>query len=152
MLSKYADVVSRSTSVGALVERTLHTGLRVLNSSSASASQFEVERGRVKILHNLGDLADWETAWPAETYYMLSEYAQLMTMIGGPSRSWKGSVDDPETAGPDRELLSRVGKQHAASFRVTVADNTWGDLYFTRGDADPRSPMTTCRWVRCWRA
>lgn len=137
MLSDYADVVSRSTSVGALVERTLHTGLMVLNASSASASQFEVERGRVKIMHNMGDLAEWETPWPADTYYMLSEYAQLMTMIGGPSRSWKGSVDDPETAGPDRELLSRVGKQHAASFRVSVADNTWGDLYFTRGNTDP---------------
>ncbi len=137
VLSDYADVVSRSTSVGALVERTLKTGLMVLKASSASASQFEVERGRVKILHNIGDLADWEIPWPTDAYYMLSEYAQLMTMIGGPSLSWRGSLDDPETAGPDRELLSRVGKQHAASFRVSVANNSWGDLYFTRGSADP---------------
>ncbi len=135
-LSEYADVVSRSTSVGALVERTLVTALKVLSASSASASQFEVERGRVKILHNTGDLAAWEHPWPDDTYYMLSEYAQLMTLIGGPSRSWRGSVDDPETAGPDRELLSRVNKQHAASFRVSLADNAWGDIYVTRGRGD----------------
>lgn len=32
----------------------------------------------------------------------------------------------------DRELLELLGKTHAASFQVLVADQIWGDLYVTR--------------------
>ncbi len=59
-----------------------------------------------------------------------------MSTVGGQSRSWRGSLDDPDTAGPDRDLLTRVAKRHAASFRVRVADQVWGDIYVTRDEGN----------------
>ena len=136
ILRDYVESMTTSTSVNELVEHTLTTALSALAASSASASRFEIERGRVKILHNRGQLTHWEEVWPQDNYYILSEYAQLMSTVGGPSRSWRGSLDDSDTAGPDRDLLTRVGKRHAASFRVRVADHVWGDIYVTREGGD----------------
>lgn len=132
----YVQSVVTSTSVHELAEHTLITALSALAASSASVSRFELERGRVKILHNRGQLAHWEEVWPQDNYYNLSEYAQLMSVVGGPSRSWRGSLDDTNTAGPDRDLLMRIGKRHAASFRLQVADHVWGDIYVTREGGD----------------
>lgn len=136
ILRDYVESMATGTSVNELAEHTLTTALEALAASSASVSRFELERGRVKILHNRGHLADWEEIWPHDNYYILSEYTQLMSTVGGPSRSWRGSLDDPDTAGPDRDLLTRVAKRHAASFRVLVADQVWGDLYVTRDEGD----------------
>ena len=136
LLRDYAETTSTSTSVKDLVERTLDTALKALDASSASVSRFELERGRVKILHNLGQLTDWEEVWPKDSYYLLSEYSQLMSTVGGSERSWRGSLDDPDTAGPDRDLMVRIGKRHAASFRVRVADRVWGDIYLAREAGD----------------
>lgn len=136
-LSEYSDVMSNATSVEGLAACTLETALDVLQASSASLSRFEIERGRVRILHNRGDLTDWEEPWPKHNYYPVSEYQQLMTTAGSQARSWRGSLDDPATAGPDRAVLERLTKRHAASFRVSVADTAWGDLYVTRADQKP---------------
>ena len=134
LLRDYAEATLTCMSVKELAEQTLGTALTALNASSASVSRFELERGRVKILHNLGQLTEWEDMWPQDSYYLLSEYSQLMTTVGGSERSWRGSLDDPATAGPDRDLLVRIGKRHAASFRVRVADSVWGDIYLARED------------------
>ncbi len=137
VLRDYTESIASGTAVNVLVEQTLATALTVLRASSASLSRFELERGRVKILHNVGELADWEVPWPEESYYILSEYTQLMSTVGGSARSWSGSLDNPATAGPDRDLLTRVGKRHSASFRIRVADKIWGDLYVTRAEGKP---------------
>ncbi len=134
ILRDYVESIATGTSVNELAEHTSTTAVEVLAASSVSVSRFELERGRVKILHNRGRLSDWEEVWPQDNYYILSEYTQLMSTVGGPSRSWRGSLDNPETAGPDRDLLTRFGKRHASSFRVRVADQIWGDLYVTRDD------------------
>lgn len=136
ILRDYAESMSTSTSVNELAERTLTTALTALAASSASLARFELDRGRVKVLHNRGQLSHWEQVWPEDRYYLLSEYAQLMSTVGGESRSWRGSLDNSDTSGPDRDLLSRVEKRHAASFRVRVADQVWGDIYVTRGEGD----------------
>lgn len=130
----FAFAVSRSNSVRDLIEQTLATALPVLGAASASLSRLEPEQGRVRILHNMGDLATWELPWPEQSYYALDEYAQLLTTVGGHQPCWTGSVDDPSTTAADRDLIARLGKRHAASFQVLIADRIWGDLYVTRGD------------------
>ncbi len=136
LLRDYAEATLTCMSVKELAEQTLGTALTALSAASASVSRFELERGRVKILHNLGQLTEWEEMWPQDSYYLLSEYSQLMTTVGGGERSWRGSLDDPDTAGPDRDLLVRIGKRHAASFQVRVADRVWGDIYLAREDGE----------------
>lgn len=130
----YAFEVTGSNSVAELIARTLETALVTLRAASASLSRLEPEQGRVKILHNLGDLAPWEEPHPDARYYVLDEYAQLLTTLSGHARCWAGSVNDPQTSAADRDLLRRLEKRHAASFQILVADQVWGDLYVTRAD------------------
>lgn len=133
----FAFAVTRSDSVRDLIEQTLATALPVLDAASASMSRLEPEQGRVRILHNVGDLATWELPWPEHSYYALDDYAQLLTTVGGHQPSWTGSVDDPATTAADRDLIARLRKRHAASFQVMIADRIWGDLYVTRDDGPP---------------
>ncbi len=139
-LRDVALTVAVGARVDSLVETTLRAALDVMGGSSASMSRYERDRARVKILHNVGDLAEWEQEWPPDRYYPIADYAQLMTTLGGQHTTWTGSLDDPLTSAADRELLQRLGKRYAAAFQIRVADRVWGDLYVTRAAGEPFTP------------
>jgi len=97
-----------------------------------TAKSDEPAHGHVRVLRNLGDLAEWEQEWPRDATYPIRDYPQAHATATGAIQAWVGSVDDPQTADPDAQLLRRLGKNHAAAFSVLVADMVWGEVYVAR--------------------
>lgn len=131
-LSAFAEVASSSATVQDLVEQVAQAALRLVGGDSASVCRFERSLAQIRVLHNAGDLAHWEKPWPEDETYRLSEFPQVNTTVGGLNPWWTGSVDNPKTASPDRELMLRLGKKRAASFQIVVGGTIWGDIYLTR--------------------
>lgn len=136
-LSRFAEQVSTSVCVDDLLARTAESALSVVASDAVSIGRLERAHAHIRVLHNAGELADWEQAWPVDETYPLSDHPQFMQTVGGARRWCVRSVDDEDTAVSERRLLESVGKRHAASFQVLVADEIWGDVYVSRGDDRP---------------
>jgi len=136
-LRDFARVVATADSVSELVDRSAEAALLLLGADSASISRLEPAYGRVRVLRNLGDLADWEQEAPADETYALHEYPRIRSLIAGGVDSWVESVDDPAADPADAELLRQLGKRHSAGFGVRVADHVWGEVYVTRAGGNP---------------
>jgi len=136
-LRDFARAVGTADSVSGLADRSAEVALSLLGADSASISRLEPAFGRVRVLRNLGALADWEQEAPADETYALHEYPRIRGLVADGADSWVDSLDDPAADPADAELLRQLGKRHAAGFGVRVADHVWGEVYVTRAGGDP---------------
>ena len=140
--SDFARAVASSRSVTGLVDSGAAVALALLGADAVSVSRLEPAQGRLRIIRNLGSLADWEQERPAAPRARLLElsgHAQAACAVG--AGTWTGSLDDPAPPCPDADLLRKApGKRHAASFGVRVADQVWGEVYVTRASGLPFEP------------
>lgn len=143
-LRDFAQAVSSSESLSDLVDRGAVAALALLDADSVSIGRLDRAHGQVRVLRNLGDLADWEQEWPDDVAYSVHDYPQVEATAIGLTDSWVGSVDDTTTAAADADLLQRMGKRHAAAFSVLVADQVWGEVYAARRERpfDPEELTT----------
>ncbi len=135
-LRDFAQAVSSGGSVSDLVDRGAAVALELLGADSVSVSRLEASHGRLRVLRNLGALAEWEQERPTDSTSSVLDYPQVMAACTGVG-AWSGSLDDPDTDPADADLLRRLGKRHAAAFGVLVADQVWGVVYVTRSGAEP---------------
>jgi len=128
--------LERASSVPELVSVAAAASLVLLAADAVAVCRVEGSRGRVRVLHNAGDLAEWEEAWPADETYQVRDFPQAVLTLDGEAPAWRGSRDDPGTRPSDREMIHRLGRRHAMAVQLQAAGRVWGELYLTRGD-DP---------------
>ena len=118
--------------VGLLADEALD----IVGAASLSLSRWEREQGVLRVLVNVGQLADTEERFPDDETYATTEYgaARRMLAAGVPHVQ---RVDDGRGDAGSRQLLHRLGKGSSAAVPVYTDEHLWGELYVTTGIDEP---------------
>ncbi len=100
--------------------------LERLGATSVSLSRWERDRGVLRCLVNVGELAPDESRFPEDETYDLSEWSSVVN-IAGDGGSYQ--VDDPDLPPQGRLVLEHIGHRSAVSVPVFVHDRLWGELW-----------------------
>ncbi|MFD7710756.1 diguanylate cyclase domain-containing protein [Streptomyces sp. NPDC059785] len=127
-----------------------------LDGSFAALSVWERERGRLRVLANVGDRTDDEEEFPdAETYPVhqfpeITEFLHERWACGGEPNAWVETAQGPAAGRPGYchqrvAALRRRGRGCCAVAPIVLHGRAWGELYvarplgapaFDRADAD----------------
>ncbi|MFD8994366.1 GGDEF domain-containing protein [Streptomyces abikoensis] len=139
------------------VEAAAEGARRALDGTFAAISVWERERGRLRVLVNVGELAEGEERFPGDESYPVDVFPEITEFLHGmgapPSGSWGRVGGQPhawvETARGDEEArvaaLRRRGRGCCVVAPIVLHGRAWGELYVARsvraplfgpGDAD----------------
>ncbi|MFK8848770.1 diguanylate cyclase domain-containing protein [Streptomyces sp. Ac-502] len=137
--------------------RAAADGVRAaLGGSFAAISAWERELGRLKVLVNVGELADGEVTFPEDESYPVHEFPEIVGFLherwaeGGQPNAWVETVaDEPSHDGRYNHqrvaALRRRGRGCCVVAPIVLHGRAWGEVYvarsagepaFTRADAD----------------
>ncbi len=125
-----AEAGRRFSTVGTLDELApvaAELALDVLAASSASIGVLEREHGILRVLCNVGELADWEEERPTDETYRVADFPQLAASAEDAS-PWFGNLGDPEVGPAHHELLERMGMRSSSSVPIVVGTTVWGQI------------------------
>ena len=130
-LISIASAVAAAHRLDDVVEVAAEESLAAVSAASLSISRWEADRRVMRTLVNVGELGPGEERRPAEEVYHLDEDPLLRALLerGEP---YLTSLDDPNLAPLERELLENLGKHHALAVPVQFAGEPWGELWATR--------------------
>ncbi|MFF0623276.1 diguanylate cyclase domain-containing protein [Streptomyces sp. NPDC004296] len=129
---------------------------KALGGSFAAISKWERERGRLRVLVNVGELAPGEREFPDDEAYPVHEFAEIVGFLheqwagGGAPSAWV-DVADGESAGgqapdgpevpPGRRgrvaALRRRGRGCCVVAPLVLHGRAWGELYVARRPGEP---------------
>ncbi|MGP3985135.1 diguanylate cyclase domain-containing protein [Streptomyces sp. KR80] len=131
---------------------------RALGGTFAALSVWERELGRLRVLVNVGELAEGEEEFPEDESYPVHEFPEIAEFLhdrwagGGEPHAWvETAASEPRDApsGPDRHVPPRSGGWgRAAALRrrgrgccvvapIVLHGRAWGELYVARGTGAP---------------
>ncbi|OKI10306.1 diguanylate cyclase [Streptomyces sp. CB02923] len=136
--------------------RAAAEGVRAaLGGSFAAISAWERELGQLKVLVNVGALAEGETEYPERESYPVHEFPEIVGFLheqwagGGQPNAWVETAGDGTDDGPYNHqrvaALRRRGRGCCVVAPIVLHGRAWGELYvarsagepvFTRADAD----------------
>lgn len=135
-----------------------------LDADFAAVSVWERERGRLRVLVNVGELADGEEEFPEDEWYPVSEFPEITEFLheqwarGGEPHAWVEVADVPGShAAPSggsysayRHLgtspsdswgrvaaLRRRGRGSCVVAPIVLRGRAWGELYVARAAGRP---------------
>ncbi|MFJ9855394.1 diguanylate cyclase domain-containing protein [Streptomyces sp. NPDC101150] len=138
---------------------------QALGGSFAAISKWERELGKLRVLVNVGELAEGEREFPDDESYPVHEFPEIVGLAherwagGGECDAWVETVEGPYgegRGGPGGGGRGRYNQQRVAALRrrgrgccvvapIVLHGRAWGELYvarrageavFTRPDAD----------------
>lgn len=137
---------------------------QALGGSFAAISKWERELGKLRVLVNVGELADGEEEFPDDESYPVHEFPEIVGFLheqwagGGEPSAWVETAEEPPggPAATGREAGGCVNPQRVAALRrrgrgccvvapIVLHGRAWGELYvarrtgeqvFGRADAD----------------
>lgn len=135
-LRALAQAVDPSADSRNLVGLLADEALDIVGAASLSLSRWERDDGVLRVLVNVGQLADAEERFPDDETYAMTDYiaASRMLAAGVP---YMQRVDDGTGDAASRELLRRLGKGSSASVPVYTDAHLWGELYVTTAVDEP---------------
>ncbi|MER7488601.1 GGDEF domain-containing protein [Streptomyces sp. NPDC126497] len=133
-----------------------HGARRALGGSFAALSVWERELGRLRVLVNVGELAEGEEEFPEDESYPVHQFAEITEFLherwagGGEPDAWVETAEGPSAgrAGYCQQrvaALRRRGRGCCVVAPIVLHGRAWGELYvarpagapvFGRGDAD----------------
>ncbi|MEV5599231.1 GGDEF domain-containing protein [Streptomyces sp. NPDC052496] len=136
--------------------RAAAEGVRAaLGGSFAAISAWERELGQLKVLVNVGELAEGEVTYPEDESYPVHEFPEIVGFLheqwagGGQPNAWIETAGDGADEGPYNHqrvaALRRRGRGCCVVAPIVLHGRAWGELYvarsagepgFTRADAD----------------
>jgi diguanylate cyclase (GGDEF)-like protein len=135
-LVRLARVMAEARTLLELAERVAEEARFAFGARTVSLSKLEPEHGRVRTLVNVGHLAPDEDRLPADETYEISSFPLLATMVDE-ARPWRVDVADPACDAAERDLLLAIGASSALAAPVLAEGRVWGELFATRGAAEP---------------
>ncbi|CAL9564150.1 GGDEF domain-containing protein [Streptomyces griseomycini] len=129
---------------------------RALDGSFAALSVWERELGRLRVLVNVGELAEGEEEFPDDESYPVHQFAEITEFLherwagGGEPDAWVETAEGPAAGRPGYHhqrvaALRRRGRGCCVVAPIVLHGRAWGELYvarparvpvFGRGDAD----------------
>jgi diguanylate cyclase (GGDEF)-like protein len=135
-LRALSQAVNPSADSRNLVGLLADEALGIVGAASLSLSRWERDEGVLRVLVNVGQLAEAKERFPDDETYAMTEYvaASRMLAAGVPHVQ---RVDDGQGDAGSRELLRRLGKGSSAAVPVYTDDHLWGELYVATGIDEP---------------
>ena len=131
-----AKVVARAEAFDDVLRLTAAAAREALDAASLSLSVFERDRGRLRVLLNIGDLGPGEVPEPVDEVYTVDEYSVVEPLIEHAIPYIK-SIDDADAASAEvTNLLHRLGKGSCMGVPVVLEGRVWGELFATRYSTD----------------
>ncbi|MFD8230404.1 diguanylate cyclase domain-containing protein [Streptomyces sp. NPDC059696] len=129
---------------------------RALGGSFAALSVWERELGRLRVLVNVGELAEGEEEFPEDEAYPVHQFAEITEFLheqwagGGEPDAWVETAEGPAAGRPGYchqrvAALRRRGRGCCVVAPIVLHGRAWGELYvarpageavFGRADAD----------------
>jgi len=134
-LVRLARVMADTRSLSELAERVCEEARFALGARNVALSRLEPERGLVRTLVNVGELAPGDERFPSDETYMVADFPLLGAMVDE-ARPWRVDVDDPATDVAERDLLERMGAASAIAAPLLAEGRVWGELFATRSEGD----------------
>lgn len=108
-------------------------GRKVVQANAASISRIDHSTGRLHVLRNAGELADWEEEAPEDEVYDLADFPLLASTVEH-AAPWFGHLGDAQSEAGDahQELLASMGMATSISIPIIVGSTVWGELGASR--------------------
>jgi diguanylate cyclase (GGDEF)-like protein len=135
-LISIASAVAAAHRLEDVVEVAGEEALAAVNAASLSISRWEADRRVMRTLVNVGELGPDEVRRPVDEVYRIDGDDRLRGLLerGEP---YATSLDDPNIAPLERDVLVQFGKHHALAVPVSFAGEPWGELWATRFAHEP---------------
>ena len=130
----------------AATEQIVLAAMRACEADSASLGVWLPDRQVLRILLNVGDLAEWEEREPADEVYA----ADQSTWLAGSNGGILGAVvslDDPDVPADEVEFLQHLGKRSSVNVPLLYGGSWWGELFVARGDDRPSFTPDDLDWI-----
>jgi diguanylate cyclase (GGDEF)-like protein len=131
-----ATTVASAGQGGVLLRTVAEEARRALSARSLSLSEWQRERGVLRTLVNVGELAPWERTEPDDEVYPLSEHGRIHQMLldGG---AFIASLEDADVDPAVAAFLRSQGMRSVLVAPITVEGRSWGELWAARAADDP---------------
>jgi diguanylate cyclase (GGDEF)-like protein len=121
---------------------------RALGGSFAALSVWERELGRLKVLVNVGELAEGEEEFPEDESYPVHQFAEITEFLheqwagGGEPDAWVETAQGPAAGQPGYchqrvAALRRRGRGCCVVAPIVLHGRAWGELYVARPVGEP---------------
>ena len=107
-----------------------------IEAASLSIERWQPERGMLRTLVNVGELAAGEEHHPADEIYHL-EGDRVLRRILQEGGTYHCSVDDPDAPAIERDLLVALGKHSSVAVPIRFGGDTWGQIWAARTADQP---------------
>jgi diguanylate cyclase (GGDEF)-like protein len=108
-----------------------------LGAAAVSLARLERERGHLRVLVNVGQLASWEQPRPEHEIYSVAELPMNVVLVDE-VRSYIAAVDDPVTDTSTQIILQELDMGSAVAAPILLDGAVWGELWATRRIEDHR--------------
>ena len=123
-----------------------------LDGSFAAVSQWDRVRGRLRVLVNVGELAEGEEEFPEDESYPVHDFPEITEFLherwaegGDEPHAWVERHDDPDSPedAPGSYCHQRVaalrrrGRGSCVVAPLVLHGRAWGELYVARGVGEP---------------
>ncbi|WP_210577019.1 GGDEF domain-containing protein [Streptomyces sp. GESEQ-4] len=121
---------------------------RALGGSFAALSVWERDRGRLRVLVNVGERAAGEVEFPEDEAYPVHQFPEITEFLherwagGGEPDAWVETADGPTTGRPGYvhqrvAALRRRGRGCCVVAPIVLHGRAWGELYVARAVGEP---------------
>ncbi|WP_217131572.1 GGDEF domain-containing protein [Streptomyces sp. AC558_RSS880] len=121
---------------------------RALGGSFAALSVWERELGRLRVLVNVGELAEGEEEFPEDESYPVHQFAEITEFLherwagGGEPDAWVETAEGPSAGGAGYRhqrvaALRRRGRGCCVVAPIVLHGRAWGELYVARPAGAP---------------
>ncbi len=126
-----ASAVAAAHKLEEVIEIAAEEALGAIGAASLSIERWIPDRGILRTLVNVGDLAPGEERHPADEMYQLEGDRDLRRVLedGG---TYFCSLDDPEITPIEADLLRGLGKHSSMAVPIAFGGETWGQIWAAR--------------------
>ncbi len=120
---------------------------QALGGSFAAISKWERELGKLRVLVNVGELAEGEREFPDDESYPVHEFPEIVGFLherwagGGGPDAWVETADGERADGPGNHrrvaVLRRRGRGCCVVAPIVLHGRAWGELYVARRAGEP---------------
>jgi diguanylate cyclase (GGDEF)-like protein len=125
-----ATAISAAKDLDDILDRTLDHACRAIGADALALSRFDAG-DQIRVLANVGDVADWEEPRPEDETYSVADYEWTWSMISS-GEPFLFSASDPAAPAIAADLVRSEGKEYALMVPIAVGTELWGDLWATR--------------------
>lgn len=138
-----ASAVAAAHRIEDVIEIAAEQALDAIGAASLSIERWVPDRGILRTLVNVGELAPGEERHPVDEIYQI-EGDRVLRRILEEGGTYYCSLDDPEIPEPEADLLRALGKHSSVAVPIAFGGETWGQIWASRrADQPPFSARDT---------